>query len=123
MLMGSRPVLTRDQERALWLHRALLPPLLTDSDEVLRRARANLDQLRRVHPRGMTAHWLREWEKVVRHGVDAVADAFTSPSPHAVELRQNSPFAGVMSQQTRADVLTAFRRHWRREHSGQAASA
>jgi hypothetical protein len=41
----------------------------------------------------------------------------TSRAPIAVELRQNSPFAGVISQEDRARALAAFRSHWVQEHA------
>lgn len=40
----------------------------------------------------------------------------TSQRPAALELRQNSPFAGVISEEVRSRVLASFVRHWRRDH-------
>ncbi|MGH3549317.1 MAG: hypothetical protein ACRDQU_14640 [Pseudonocardiaceae bacterium] len=37
--------------------------------------------------------------------------------PLALELRQNSPFAGALSQDSRSRVLAAFVKHWRDEHT------
>lgn len=114
--------LTREQERSLWLHRALLARLVVEPEETLAVGRENLRRLLDQHPdRGMTAHWLREWAQVLRSGVDAVAEILTSCSPLALELRQNSPFAGALSQQDRAQVLAAFTRHWRTEHGDAPA--
>jgi excisionase family DNA binding protein len=109
--------LTRDQERSLWLHRAVAGRLALDPDAVLARAGKNLQHLRQVHPGGMTARWLADWQEVLDSGADAVFSALTSPSGHAAELRQNSPFAGVLSGQERAAALEAFRNHWRRAHA------
>ena len=109
--------LTRDQERSLWLHRVVAGRLALDPDAVLAQAAKNLQHLRQVHPGGMTAQWLGEWQKVLDSGEDAVFSALTSSSMHAVELRQNSPFAGVLSEQERAAALGAFRNHWRQAHA------
>ena len=117
--------LTRDQERSLWLHRAVLAELVENPEDVLARVGGNLERLRAQHPgRGMTAHWLDQWQKVLDAGVDAVADKLTSQGPAALELRQNSPFAGVISQEVRSRVLASFVRHWRRDHGqpGQATT-
>jgi len=46
-----------------------------------------------------------------------VLDALTSCDPHAVELRQNSPFAGVLFAQERHAVLDAFASHWNGERA------
>jgi excisionase family DNA binding protein len=112
-----RPELTRDQLKALWLHRAVAGRLVTDPDEVLAKAAANHERLRQVHPRGMTTMWLDRWRSVLDSGVEAVLDVLTSRSADAVELRQNSPFAGVLSEAERKAVLAAFSAHWRREHA------
>jgi excisionase family DNA binding protein len=109
--------LTRDQERSLWLHRAVLAELVENPEDILARAGGNLQRLRAQHTgRGMTARWLDKWQEVLDAGVDAVADVLTSQRPAALELRQNSPFAGVISEEVRSRVLASFVRHWRRDH-------
>lgn len=115
--------LTRDQERSLWLHRAVLAELVENPEDALARVGGNLQRLRAQHlGRGMTARWLDQWQKVLDAGVDAVADVLTSQGPAALELRQNSPFAGVISEEVRSRVLASFARHWRRDH-GQPSQA
>jgi hypothetical protein len=115
--MGERP-LTRDQERSLWLHRAVVGRLMEEPDQVLDRARRNAERVLGEQERaGMTAHWLTEWLRVLDGGVDEVADVLASREPWAVELRQNSPFAGVLPQDTRSRVWAAFVRHWRVDHA------
>ena len=112
-----RPELTRDQLKALWLHRAVAGRLVSDPDAVLAKAAANLQRLRRVHPDGMAARWLDKWRTVLDAGVEAVLDVLTSRTPDAVELRQNSPFAGVLPDTERRAVLTAFAERWRIERA------
>jgi excisionase family DNA binding protein len=112
-----RRELTRDQERSLWLHRVVAGRLALDPYAVLAQAAKNLQHLRRVHPGGMTAQWLDEWQDVLDSGEDAVFSVLSSPSPYAAELRQNSPFAGVLSEQDQAAALAAFRNHWRETHA------
>jgi len=112
-----RPVLTRDQERSLWLHRVAAGRLAIDPDSVLARVQANLEHLSRVHPSGMSAVWLAEWQAVLAEGEDAVFTVLTSTGPRAIELRQNSPFAGVLRPEERAAALAAFRDHWHRVHA------
>jgi hypothetical protein len=99
------------------LHQAVLAELVTDPEGVLARVQENLQRLRAQHPnRGMTAHWLGQWQEVLDAGVHAVADMLTSAGPEALELRQNSPFAGVITEEARSRVLASFRRHWRTDH-------
>ena len=109
--------LTREAERSLWLHRAVAGRLVADPDRVLGLAAQNLQKLERVHPSGMSAAWLAQWRIVLAGGADAVLDVLASRSQLAVELRQNSPFAGVIPEDERMAVHHAFREHWRREHA------
>jgi excisionase family DNA binding protein len=113
----ARGGLSRDQERSLWLHRVVAGRLAVDPDGVLARAESNLQRLHHVHPHGMTAVWLAEWRKVLDAGVDTVFDVLTSRTPWAAELRQNSPFAGVLDAQEREAALASFRAHWRAAHA------
>lgn len=109
--------LTRDQERSLWLHRAVLGRLMEQPDQTLNQAKHNATRLLGQQQRsGMTTHWLTEWLRVLDKGVDDVAEVLTSRDPLALELRQNSPFAGTLPQETRSRVLAAFIQHWRNDH-------
>ena len=109
--------LTREAERSLWLHRAVAGRLVGDPAGVIRLAEANLAKMEQIHPEGMSARWLSQWRTVLDQGADAVLDVLVSRSPVAVELRQNSPFAGVLSSEERSAVHKAFRDHWQRDHA------
>ncbi|MET7875344.1 helix-turn-helix domain-containing protein [Micromonospora profundi] len=114
-MLRPKPELTRDQLKSLWLHQAVAGNLVTDPDAVLGKARENLDRLLRQHRETMTEVWLKRWEDKLEEGVDAVLKTLTSDDPEAVELRQNSPFAGVLSQSQRKKVLESFTRSgWKR---------
>jgi hypothetical protein len=112
-----RPELTRDQLKALWLHRAVAGKVVADPAVVLAKAAVNLDRLQRIHPEGMATVWLERWRSTLRAGVEAVLEVLTSRSEYAVELRQNSPFAGVLSEAERQAVLAAFGDYWRSERA------
>lgn len=114
-LTGHR--LTREQEKSLWLHRALLTPMLSEPDAVLTKARENLRRWRGMHRSdGMTVGYFDKWERVLDDGLDAVVEVMTNTSEEACEMRQNSPFAGVLPDDTRVKVLRSFNEHWSREH-------
>jgi excisionase family DNA binding protein len=120
-LMGNR--LTREEERSLRLHQALLAHLLTEPDAVIAKARDNLNRWTAMHrPDGMTTRYLEEWKRVLNDGLDAIVDVVISPSQEARELRQNSPFAGVLPDETRLGVLKTFKDHWGREHERSRAA-
>lgn len=107
---GRRSTMTRDQRRSLWLHTAVAGHLAVDPERVTGQARTNLDRLAAVHPTGLSARWIGRWGAVLGAGVEFTMAMLTSTSPEALELRQNSPFAGVLSDDERAAVLAAFRR-------------
>ena len=100
--------LTRDQERTLWLGYATAGKLVADPEGVLDKARQNLANLERVHSAGSSGRWLAEWERLLDGPVEGVLEALTSRTPRARELRQNSPFAGVLTEGERGQALSGF---------------
>jgi excisionase family DNA binding protein len=114
-LIGHR--FTREEEKSLRLHQALLTPMLTEPDAVIAKARHNLDRWTGMHrPDGMTTRYFEKWNRVLDQGLDAIVDVVISTSQESRELRQNSPFAGVLPDETRLRVLRTFKDHWSREH-------
>ncbi len=81
------------------------------------KARRNIETMLRAHPAGMVRERIRQWQALIDAGLDGVLDVLTSRAEQAVELRQNSPFAGVLPEPDRRRALDAFRTHWRREHA------
>ena len=107
--LGTRTQrLTRDQNRSLWLGYAIAGKLVADPSGVLEKAQKNLALLRRVHSGGSSGRWLAEWEKLLDGSDEGVLEALTSRTPRARELRQNSPFAGVLTEHERQKALTGF---------------
>ena len=108
-LLRGTPAVPRDQQRSLWLHRAVAGKVAIDPVRTLATARRNLARLRAEHPRGAIVADFDTWESLLDGPVEALLDTLVSPSPHAVDLRQNSPFAGVLTERERAKALAAFR--------------
>lgn len=100
--------LSRDQERSLWLGYAIAGKLAETPDRVLAKARGNLVRMLTRHQRGQAARWLGEWERLLAGPPGPILEALTSRSPKSRELRQNSPFAGVLNERERRQVLDAF---------------
>lgn len=110
-------LLTREQEKSLWLHRALMAHLMLDPKNVLKSARANIESWKSKHRSdGMVSHYLEQWERIIDNGVDSVVSVLTGTDEISRELRQNSPFAGVLSDDERRRALQSFREHWNEEH-------
>lgn len=104
----------REHLRALWLGRVIAGRIALDPQSALAKARWNLEHYRRIHAGSSTVRWLDEWSRVLDQGPDEVMRVLTAETPYARDLRQNSPFAGILSPHERAAVLTAFQRWWGR---------
>jgi excisionase family DNA binding protein len=102
--------LSRDQLRSLWLHRTVLGKLLANPERGLYKARRNVRKLQQLHPRGQARRMLDEWQQLLEGPIEGVADVLTSKNQRSVELRQNSPFAGLLTDHERTAVLTSFNR-------------
>jgi excisionase family DNA binding protein len=108
---------TRDQELSRWLHTAIAGRLVTEPDFVLGRARENLERFARIHQGTMAERWLDLWRATLDSGPDQVLAVLISDTPQATDLRQNSPFTGILPEDERRKVLSSFRGHWRADHS------
>lgn len=102
--------LTRDQRRSLWLSYAIAGRLVAAPEAVLKMAGSNLEGMRKS-ARGRAQSWLNEWERLLNGPVPALLGAMTSRSPYGRDLRQNSPFAGVLSEAERDEVLGSWHRY------------
>jgi DNA binding domain, excisionase family len=103
--MGGGP--TRDERQSMWLHTAVAGRVVKDPERSLAKARANISRMRAAHRAPAT--WLDAWERVIEAGAQAVVRALVADTPESVELRQNSPFAGVLTDVERRKALAAFR--------------
>lgn len=105
--------MTRDQRRSLWLAYATAGRITVDPAGSLAIARRNLDTMR-ARSRGEARRWLDEWERLLDGPIDTLLDVYTARSLRGRELRQNSPFAGVLSHDERERALRAWREQARR---------
>jgi len=99
--------LTRDQRRSFWIAFALAGRIVEEPDGARERARRNLRTMR-TSARGGAVVWLDEWERLLDGPVEDLVTALTSRSPRSRELRQSSPFAGLLSADERNRVLDAW---------------
>ena len=98
--------MTRDQLRALWLHRVVAAKVAEDPTTTLAQARSTANRLLARAPDG--AAWLRQWLAIIERGPEVVMRTLVSTDPLARELRANSPFAGTLSPSERDAVLGSF---------------
>jgi hypothetical protein len=79
----------------------------TDPDGTRAIARINLQRMHEATPRGGARVWLQEWRRLLDGPLVDLLAALTSPAPRSRELRQNSPFAGVLTDAERLAALAA----------------
>ena len=108
--------LTRDQRRSLWLAYAVAGRIVADPETARATAMRNLNEMRAT-ARGRAKSWLDEWERLLEGSVPALLAAMTSRSQYGRDLRQNSPFAGILNDDERAEVLEA----WKANEAGSDA--
>ncbi len=95
----------RREERVLIeLHRALAAELLQRPEAALAVVPRNLDRIR-PHARGEAVHWLDRWEELAAGPVDELIDAMLADTTEGRELRQNSPFAGALTDAARVAAI------------------
>lgn len=109
LLRSRQHRLTRDQLRSLLLSHAVAGRIVMDPVGTLALARQNLERMRTSSARGSARVWLQEWQSLLDGPLPELLSALTSLTPRSRELRQNTPFAGVLSEDERQRVLAGLR--------------
>jgi transcriptional regulator with XRE-family HTH domain len=97
----STEALTREERRSLALHRAIAARLAADPKRVLAKTRQNLAVMRRANSDGSAEPYFMDWEELLRGPRRKLIEVLVSPDQYARDLRQVSPFAGVLSDAER----------------------
>jgi excisionase family DNA binding protein len=108
--------LTRDQRRSLWLAYAVAAKIVEDPEHARSVAHEGLARMSAA-ARGQAKQWLAEWDRLLDRPVEDLLDTLTSRSPKSRELRQNSPFAGLLTPAERERVLTSWQANERSRSS------
>jgi hypothetical protein len=100
------------EARSLELHRAVAARLRSEP-ELLERARERVAGWRSSGT--VSEHYVEAWTKLLSAGVAAVTAALEEQSERAHDLRQSSPFAGVLDARTRWRIRREVREELERE--------
>lgn len=90
--------------RSLAYHRVVAARL---DDRLVREARQRIHQWLaqgRIHP-----VYARRWEEVLSRPIPRIAELISQDTQDARDLRQNSPFAGVLTDQERRQIIEQVR--------------
>ncbi len=90
--------------RLLALHARVADKLRQNPDRVMSKAYANLARWQQLDPKGNET-WIRAWTEILARGPAEVALLLVDPRERMRELRQSSPFAGVLTNRERLQVL------------------
>lgn len=99
--------LQRTDRRSLALHARVFDHLLRDPESVRKIARRSLKVMGEANPDARP--WLEEWAQLLDGPLHELAAVLLSTGQHARGLRRSSPFAGVLSQEERLEVLRSIR--------------
>ena len=102
-VVAAHRTMRRSELLSLVLAHQVVVELLVDPDRVLSIARVRLVQLRAQHR--LAADWLNAWEVLLDGPRDRLVSVLLDPSSDAADLRQSSPFAGVINQDVRDTIL------------------
>lgn len=102
------PPLTREDRRSLFLHQVVAAKLVDQPQQVLARARANVGVMSKRHLGARAL--LDEWTAILERPVAEIVAVMVDAGVHARDLRQVTPFAGVLGAGERAKTYAAFAR-------------
>ena len=97
----------RRERRSLALAAATAAVVAADFPAARRRAEENLQLAETVVGDNVSNQWISEWRDVLDRGPAAVRTTLLDPGPHGHDMRQMTPFAGLLSERERAAALAA----------------
>jgi transcriptional regulator with XRE-family HTH domain len=110
---GTAGPLSLEDRRSLAFHRAVLRQLLDDPEAVRQKGLRNVVTMRRAND-GSAAVYFDQWERLLLGTLEELIATLTSLEHRARDLRQVTPFAGVVPARERWDIVRAYRRESQR---------
>ncbi|MGH9917913.1 MAG: helix-turn-helix domain-containing protein [Nitrososphaerales archaeon] len=105
LVVEVRPRLTPPELRTLELHRLIAEKLEEDPERVLAIANQNLELMRRTDHGRHSRPYLDAWQVLLCGPKRDLARVMVSTDAVARDLRQASPFSGVLSEKERISAL------------------
>lgn len=95
----------REERVTMELHRALADKLKKDPKRSLEVVPANIGRLRNRLSSPLGQEWVDRWVELVDSPIDVLIAGMLADTPEGRELRQNSPFAGALTQDERLAAI------------------
>ena len=93
----------RLDERSLALH-LLIAEKIRDNPALLERARANVERWSAT----CSGSWLEQWRAILQRSPDEIVRLITEHSERAADLRQSTPFTGILTRHERRIVYDSY---------------
>lgn len=110
ILTAADAPLRPEEVRSRELHRRIAQRLVEQPDAVLAKARRNVETMRAADPGGRGTAWLDRWASLLDGPLTTLVSLLVSSSQEARDLRQSTPFAGVLTPAERNAVIRETRR-------------
>ena len=98
--------LKREELRSLAYHHAICDLLTTDEDRVRERAKKNLRRMKKEHPHA--ARLINLWNAWLDLPLETLKRLILERSELATDMRQVTPFSGLLSAEERREILGKF---------------
>ena len=95
----------RRERRSLALAAATARVVVREFPRAERVARKNLARMERVVGDNQASAWIDEWRALLDQGPSAVEAMLLNRSPHGHDMRQMTPFAGLLTDEAREAAL------------------
>ncbi len=110
VVVNYLPRMTREDRRSLAFHQAIADIIIKSPESSICRAKHNLQKLLQMHPGAMQL--LEKWQIWLDLPVDSLLVNILDPAPEAREMRQVSPFSGLLSANDRLRIVKQFRKDY-----------
>ena len=108
LIAAFTPRMTREDHRSLAFHHAIAEIIRNDPVPALCRAKENLNRLRKLHP-GAASLFAR-WHAWMDMPAEELIARMLDHGLISRDMRQVSPFSGLLSAPERAQLLRRFRK-------------
>lgn len=105
LVVEIHPRLTHPEKRSLELHRMIAEKLSEDAIGVVRQAKSRIETMRAADPEGRTAKYVDAWDQLLSGPREELVGTMLSTDQNARDLRQSSPFGGVLTDEERLDAI------------------
>jgi hypothetical protein len=90
--------------RSLMMHRIVVEQFQQDPIKIIE---FGLNNLQRWRKKGVSCDDFEIWEEILRFSPQRLPEILSSTSEESIRLRQSSPFAGLVPEESRQKILSS----------------